>query len=213
VAHRRHFVTSTRWLHSYANDALFVWLLCDRTPRYTIDEVCTDSGKKMAVDDDSVMVGLLPLRPIQRWVFAAPTQWQDFCANDALFVWLMHNRTPRYTIDEVCTDSWKKMAVRVDSIMVLGLLQPFQRCDFVAPAQWRNSCANDALFVWLLCDRTPRDSIYEVCTDSRKIMAVGYCDSNHSRREFLWSPRNDKILVQMMLFSFGSCVIILPDIL
>jgi hypothetical protein len=47
-------------------------------------------------------------------------------------------------------------------------------------------------------------------------MAVCCVDScGHSRGEFcLWTPRrNDKIVVQLMLFPFSSHMIVLPDIL
>jgi hypothetical protein len=199
------FVATTQWRNFCANDALFVCLMHDPTPKGTIDELYSDGRKKMAVCVDSIMVG--PLWSPQGWVFVAPSQWQNSCANDALFVCLMRDPTPKGTIDEVFIDSWKKMAICVDSIMV-GLLRPFQRwvlvaplamtkflciwCSFhfshawsysrsyygwglydsqrkwpymwtaswsawhsqwqvfVASMQWRNSCANDALFIQLM---------------------------------------------------------------
>lgn len=97
-----------KW-HSFRSS--HVW----STPRWTIHEVCTDSQKEMALCDESIMVRLL--RPFQWWVFVAPTQWRNSCANDAPFVWLMCDVTPIYIIDEAYTDSRKKMAVCDESIM------------------------------------------------------------------------------------------------
>jgi hypothetical protein len=85
-----------------------------------------------------------------------------FLCNDALVIWLMRDSTPKGNIDEVCIDSWKKMAIGVDSGTV-GLVTG------------------------------------QACWD-------------HSKRWVFVPPRDDGIVVWMMLFSFSSCMILLPDI-
>jgi hypothetical protein len=113
----------TQRRYSCTKDTLFVFLVHCRTPRYIIDEVCVDSQKKRA---ECWQRHGRPTETIPEVSFCGPhTQWRYSCTKDALFVFLMHYRTPRYIIDEVCVDSQKKMAECVDSVKV-GLLWPFQ---------------------------------------------------------------------------------------
>jgi hypothetical protein len=89
--------------------------------------------------------------------------------------------------------------------------------SFCENTKRRNSCANDTLSVHLMSNYTLGYTIDEVCSVSEKEMAAyvvsvmaGRCGP--SVREFLCPPRNDKILVQLILFLSGSCFIILSDI-
>jgi hypothetical protein len=153
-----------------------------------------------------------------RWVFEASTQWQSSCANDAVFVWLMCDHTRRYTIDEICTDNRKKLAVCVNRASWLAY------CDHsIGEFLW--SPHNDEILVQrMLFSFGSCVIILPHILDMRSVLraernwpcvltASWSACCNHSRGEFLWSPCNNKILIQMMLFSFGPCVIVLPDIL
>ena len=255
------------------SDALFVWLMRDHTPRYTIDEVCTDSRKKMAVCVHSVMVGLL--RPPQRCVFCAPhamteflSKWCSFHLAHARSYSQMYYRWGLYwqpegngrmcpqrhgwaTAPQRCVlffcgphtmteflSKWCSFCLaHVSSYsqiyyrwgMYWQLKENGRMCQqrhgrptatipevsfvFVAPLLWQNSCTYDALFIQLMHDSTPKGTIDEVCLNSWKKMAA-YVDrimvglaQPFPVVSFCGLHAMMKFFVQMMLFSFSSCTL------
>jgi hypothetical protein len=157
------FVAPTQWRNSCANDALFVWLMCDCTPIYYIDEAYADSQKKMAVCNESIMWSAY-YGFFRREFLWSPhndeilAQIMPFCASHVwLYSWIYY-RWGLYCKPKgngrICPERHGRP------------LRPFGRWVFVPATQWQNSCASDALFVWLMLYHTLRYTTDEVCIDS-----------------------------------------------
>jgi hypothetical protein len=79
---------SAQWCsNSCTKDALFLWLMCDHSPRYSADEFCTEIWKEMAVYINSIMVGLLQAEFLHppRGEFCAPHLMTKFLCKQFSF--------------------------------------------------------------------------------------------------------------------------------